>query len=212
MQGVFGRYLDPQGRNNIPLWYILREKKMSEDNKCGFCKVIKDRHNKIYEDDLVFAFAADQPAGAGHVIVIPKEHHLIFEELPDDVAGHIFFIANKISIAVFESLGAHGTNIIINNGTGAGQQIAHCALHILPRRENDGLDFAWPANEASEDDLGTAELFIKEQTRQVGIFEREQAEPVEMTDKHTEVIEEPKVDDKGSKEENYLVKQLRRMP
>ena len=48
-------------------------------------------------------------------------------------------IANKVGIAVFDSLGVQGTNLIINNGLGAGQKVPHFCLEVYPRQENDGL-------------------------------------------------------------------------
>lgn len=177
-------------------------------SECDICKVIKEKRHKVYEDDLAYAFVAEQPAAAGHVIVVPKEHYPILEQVPPKVAGHLFFIANKIAVSVFESLGAHGTNIIVQNGIPAGQEFAHFMIHIVPRRENDGLNMEWSPLQASDDELGTAELLIKQQTKGVGIFD-ESKKPVEISDAPKEVISETK-DEEGEKKENYLIKQLRR--
>ncbi|MBU0461613.1 MAG: HIT family protein [Nanoarchaeota archaeon] len=182
---------------------------MTESTNCEYCSIIKEKRNKIYEDELVYAFAAEKPATAGHVIIIPKKHHPIFEEVPEKVAGHLFLIANKISVAVFESLGAHGTNIIANNGIAGGQEIPHFSLHVLPRRENDGLHLEWKPKQLSDDEMGTAELLIKENSKKVGIFEEEKRPPMELKEGPKEKIEEKTVE--GKKKENYLVKQLRRI-
>ena len=88
-------------------------------NECDICKIVdnKDSFNVIYEDELCFAMLHEAPGNIGHAIVIPKTHFPIFEEVPDDILERCFLVANRISVAVFETLGAHGTNILVNNGS-----------------------------------------------------------------------------------------------
>ncbi len=124
-------------------------------NKCDICSILenKDVFKLVYEDDLCFAILHESPAALGHTLVIPKEHAPIIEEMGDDLVGHIFNVANKISTAIFESLGAFGTNIIVNNGIDAGQELPHMIINIIPRKENDNLNFEWSPKTASQEDL-----------------------------------------------------------
>lgn len=179
---------------------------------CKHCQAINDpgKGFRIYEDSDVVAVLEGQPAGYGHVVVMPKEHYPIMEEVPDRLIGKIFSIANKISTAVFESLNAHGTNIVIQNGVAAGQTIAHFALHVIPRRENDGLNFNWQTKQLSEEELSTVELQVKEEAANIGI-EKEAAKPIEVKEEKEEVTAEIEGEG-GKKEESYLIKQLRRIP
>jgi histidine triad (HIT) family protein len=174
--------------------------------ECEFCTLIKGKMNKIYEDDQIFVMHAPKPATFGHVLVLPKKHVMILEQIPDYEVADIFSKVNKISTAVFESLGAHGTNIILQNGVAAGQNHSHLMIHVIPRREGDGIDFTWQPKQLSEEEMSTVELKLKELTKNIGAFEEKPAEPVEM-DKEVEQIKEPE-----GEEENYLIKQLQRIP
>ena len=107
--------------------------------KCEACELIKGEE-KIYEDDKVFAVLAKNPANYGHIWVVPKEHYTIIEQVPDFVMAHIGVVTNKISMALFESMKIQGTNIFIQNGVAAGQNIPHLIVHIIPRFENDGIN------------------------------------------------------------------------
>ena len=46
-----------------------------------------------------------------------------------------------ISNAVLRSLGVQGTNIIVQNGIAAGQKAQHFMVHVIPRKERDGIKF-----------------------------------------------------------------------
>jgi len=116
--------------------------------------------------------------------------------------AHLSKITNKISIAVFEALQAKGTNILIQNGITAGQKTNHFMIHIIPRKENDGLDFQWQPKQLNQEQMSTIELNLKEATKGIGDFEKEEKKPVRL-DKKIEKID---------KEENYLIKQLNRIP
>lgn len=174
--------------------------------ECEFCSLIKKKSNKIYEDEHIFVMHAPKPATFGHVLVLPKNHAMIIEQIPDYEVTEIFEKINKISTAVFESIGAHGTNIILQNGVAAGQSHSHLMIHVIPRRENDGIDFTWQPKQMSEEEMSTIELKLKEAAKNIGVFEQKPEKPIEM-DKEVEQIKEPEGD-----EENYLIKQLERIP
>lgn len=154
----------------------------------------------LFEDEKVFAMMSPEPAAAGHVLVMPKAHAPIFEAVPDFVAGDLFKVANKIGVAVFEGLGAQGTNVLVQNGPPAGQRHNHAMLHVIPRFENDSVQLGWQTKPASEEELVSLESKIKDETKNVGLFEREKPKPVEM-EKLKEVAKE-----------DYRMKQFRRIP
>lgn len=134
---------------------------MSEE--CDICKIIdnKSSFSVIYEDELCFAMLHEAPGNLGHALVIPKDHFPILEEVPDNILERCFLVANRISVAVFESLGAHGTNILVNNGPNAGQEQPHFMINIIPRYENDGINLDWEMKQAKKEDLDmTNDLII----------------------------------------------------
>ncbi|MEM3154860.1 MAG: HIT family protein [Candidatus Woesearchaeota archaeon] len=167
---------------------------------CIFCQLMAKKINLLFEDDKLFAMLSPEPVAPGHVVILPKEHAPIIEAVPDFIVGDMFKTANKIGIAVFEVLGAHGTNIIVQNGQPAGQKHNHTMLSVIPRFENDNLQIGWQPKPADEGELSKLEGIIKEETKNVGLFEREKPKPIE--------VEKPKEMTK----EDYRTKQLRRIP
>lgn len=171
---------------------------------CTICDLVKARQGVLFEDEHVAVLLAPKPATAGHVLLVPKQHAAILEQVPDPVIGKLFDKANKVSIAVFETLGAEGTNIIANNGIAAGQTVNHFVLNVLPRRENDGLGFAWQPKQLSEEEMSTIELKLRDEAKNICVFEHEK--PQTREEKKAEEIAEE------HEEENYLLKQLKRLP
>ncbi len=172
-------------------------------SECEICAAIKAKKGKLYEDEKVFAFLATKPCTTGHVILASKEHWPILEQIPDYIVAELFSKANKISMACFETIGAEGTNILIQNGVAAGQKHAHAIIHIIPRREGDKLNLNWKTKQLSEEEMGTIELTVKQEASNIGAFETEKPKPVEI--KGPEKIE-------AGPEEDYLLKQLERLP
>lgn len=172
---------------------------------CEFCELMEKGENKVYEDEKVVAMLSTRPASIGHILVMPKEHYPIIEQVPDYIIAHLFQITNKISTAIFEAIRVQGTNIIVTNGVAAGQRYNHFIVNIIPRAPDDGLSFQWKSKQLSEEEMSTVELQVKEKTKNIGGFEKEPEKPVEM-DREAKVISESK------ENENYLLKQLRRIP
>jgi histidine triad (HIT) family protein len=178
---------------------------------CEYCQSVKGASKlvKIYEDKKAIAVLHPLPASPGHIIIFPKNHYQIFEQIPDYEIDYLFNLANKLSIAVFEAVGAKGTNIIINNGVAAGQEDPHLTIHIIPRNEGDGLNFQWQPRQLNEEEMSTVELQVKEGAKNIGTFEKEEKkEPIKIDElkKQSEKIKET------GKGENYLIKQLERIP
>jgi histidine triad (HIT) family protein len=173
---------------------------------CEFCSIVEGNYPYIiYQDKKITAFLAPKPTAPGHIMLIPNDHYPILENVPDFIVGHLFTIANKLSSSVFESLGMQGTNIIVNNGLAAGQKHAHFTVHIVPRRQNDNLMLQWNPKQLKEEEMSTVELKLKEATKNIGQFEGEK-QPAKKIDKKVDKIKEDKEKD------NYLIKQLNRIP
>lgn len=166
---------------------------------CPYCDIIKDIEAvKLYEDDLATAILHKTPVTAGHILLMPKEHFTILEQVPDDIVKHLSFLCNKLVNALIHSLKVEGANILIDNGVAAGQEMPHFAINIIPRRSNDGLSFEWQPRQISENDMNLAEKQLKAHT--------EHREKETKAEKKEEGIKKVKAEG----EENYLIKQLER--
>jgi histidine triad (HIT) family protein len=169
---------------------------------CEYCEIIngKSKAVKVFEDTKVVAILNDRPASAGHILLMPKEHYPIIEQVPDFIISHLFVVANKLSVSAFEGMNATGTNIMVNNGVAAGQNSAHFMIHIIPRRENDGLNLSWQPKQLSQEEFATTELMVNEFTKTIGEFETEKPKPI-VKEKEREIDEE-----------DFIVKALDRIP
>lgn len=172
---------------------------------CPVCDVITSKQGLVYEDTKIAAFLSPSPLSPGHMIVAPKQHYPILEQVPDFVIDEIFIKANKFSIALFESIGAEGTNIIMANGPAAGQVLPHAVWHVIARKQNDGLPLQWQPKKLSDEEMTKAEEKLKAQTGTIGNFQREPQKPIEIKPP----TELPQKTEKG---ESYLIKQLKRIP
>ena len=161
-----------------------------------------------------------KPAVPGHTILFTKKHYPIIEEVPNKTAAHLLVIANKLSTAIFESVACHGTNIIIENGTAAGQMIPHVSVHIIPRNEDDKLNLEWQPKKLSSDDIDIVHAQLLAKTELITLEPEHNEEAHETHDtKHgahdsnsKDVHKEVHNDKKKSYSDNYKYKQLRRIP
>ena len=173
-------------------------------DQCVLCKIIDGEipSKRIYEDDDIISILDFNGANPGHSFVIPKQHFPILEQIPSHLVGKLFNVSNKISSAIFEVLKVQGTNIFVTNGISAGQKVAHFMINVVPRRENDGINLQWQTKQLSEEEMSTIELKLKEEIGSIGVGEAPKKKVKEL---------EP-ITEKVSGGENYLVKQLRRIP
>jgi len=131
------------------------ELKEFQKKQCIFCQIIigKVQSRKVYEDEEVIAILDVNPANPGHILIIPKEHYSIMPQIPDDEIGHIFAVAKALSNSSLRALEVQGSNIIVANGVAAGQRAQHFMVHLIPRKENDNLNFQIPQKTIPEDEL-----------------------------------------------------------
>jgi diadenosine tetraphosphate (Ap4A) HIT family hydrolase len=180
---------------------------------CAYCALAAAKAGLVYEDGALVALMHPRPASPGHMVVLPKEHVPVFELLPSPVAAKLFGLANRLSGVAFEALpGLGGTNMVIQSGPAAGQEVAHAAIQVIPRREGDGLAFEPPRRQLPEEAMtaieeglrSTAESLAKE-PEPVREAPRTDAKPVE---KPAEKKERQPAGD----EHSWVKRQLRRRP
>ena len=131
---------------------------------CIFCKIVnKEIPSKIvFENEKIIAFLDIFPILEGHTIVIPKNHSITIEDIPEKELFELFKVVKKISTHIHEKLKIQGYNILQNNFKAAGQEIDHIHVHIIPRIENDDrFKLKIPRNQASQEDLDKILNLIK---------------------------------------------------
>ncbi|MFH1637963.1 MAG: HIT family protein [Candidatus Woesearchaeota archaeon] len=135
-----------------------------QGGQCPFCSMAEGKIpvKMVYEDDVCMGVLDINPANAGHVLLFPKAHAQLTTQIEDNDFGHIMKAANKISSALFETLKAEGTNIIVQNGAAAGQTAPHALVHIIPRYSKDGVQVGWQPKKQSEEEMDATLAKIKE--------------------------------------------------
>ena len=100
---------------------------------CLFCKILAGDipSNKVYEDELCYAFRDIAPQAPTHILVVPKAHIESVNGITAEnsaVVAHIFQVIPAIAKA--EGL-EEGYRVVSNCGPNAGQTVFHLHFHIL---------------------------------------------------------------------------------
>ena len=100
---------------------------------------------------LTMAFLDNRPLFKGHVLVIPRAHHVTLADVPADLISPLFGLVRRISAVLPGALGASGSFVAINNVVS--QSVPHAHVHVVPRTKGDGLrGFFWPRGKYADDD------------------------------------------------------------
>lgn len=109
-------------------------------NDCLFCAIAAGEipSNKVYEDEICYAFYDIDPQAPVHFLVIPKEHIASvagINESNSTVVAHIFEVIAKVT----KEQGIESYRVVSNIGEQAGQSVPHLHFHVL-----SGRDMTWP--------------------------------------------------------------------
>lgn len=110
---------------------------------CLFCKIINGEipSEKVYEDDMIYAFRDIAPQAPEHVVIIPKIHISSANEITEEnskYVAHIFETVPKIAKEL--GIDEKGYRIVNNCGEHGGQTVMHLHFHLT-----GGRQFGWPA-------------------------------------------------------------------
>lgn len=116
----------------------VRENKYTDsihmERDCVFCKIVAGKipSYKIYEDADFMAFMDIEAVSPGHLLLIPKKHYRYVWDVPE--FGKYWEVAKKITPAILKALDADRVHYIT-----LGESVPHAHIHIVPRKDNDGL-------------------------------------------------------------------------
>ena len=115
------------------------------DANCVFCKIVAGQlpSFKLTEDDATIAFMDINPVNPGHALAVAKGHWPTVDVIPADVLAAVVRAAQKVAKASMAVLKPAGMNLVQANGPAAGQSVPHLHVHIMPRREADGVSLNW---------------------------------------------------------------------
>jgi histidine triad (HIT) family protein len=114
---------------------------------CIFCKIINNEipAYKVYEDDKCLAFLDINPVTPGHTLLIPKEHYEMMTDTPDELVSYLYLKAKELMIDIKEKLQADFVVLSV-----VGLDVPHLHIHLIPRKNGDGLDNFWPTKQYAE--------------------------------------------------------------
>lgn len=107
------------------------------DPDCIFCKIVAGQipARKVYEDDDLLAFHDIAPWAPIHFMIIPKVHIASLAHTgPEHAAllGRILTLAPTLALEQGCSpYPEGGFRVVINTGTGAGQEVHHLHVHVI---------------------------------------------------------------------------------
>ncbi len=112
-----------------------------KNENCLFCKISRGEipSKKIKESDNFIAILDIYPKAESHTLIIPKKHFVTLLDLPNKLGNELLQFSKEVANDIVEKKKGDGFNIIMNNLPPAGQIIEHAHIHIIPRKENDGL-------------------------------------------------------------------------
>ena len=95
---------------------------------CLFCKIIAGEipSNKVYEDDLCYAFYDINPQAPTHFLVVPKAHIQSVSAVNEESAptvGHIFAVIAKLASQL--GFAEKGYRVVSNIGEQVIRYICH---------------------------------------------------------------------------------------
>ena len=109
---------------------------------CLFCKMVSREiePDVVYEDEDVLAFRDINPQAPVHVLLVPKRHISMLNDLqPSDaeLIGRLYLAAARV--ANQEGVAEAGYRTLFNCNEAGGQVVFHLQLHLL-----GGRTMGWP--------------------------------------------------------------------
>ena len=108
---------------------------------CLFCKIVAGEvpSNKVYEDDLCYAFRDINPQAPTHILVVPKEHIASVDDIDETNSSVVAPIFEVIAKLAREEGLDKGYRVVSNIGEQGQQSVKHLPFHII-----GGRDMTWP--------------------------------------------------------------------
>lgn len=110
---------------------------------CIFCDIIQGKiKGEVLRASNNFVALKDiHPVSPGHLLVIPKKHYGTLLDIPQSLAEELLKFTKDVANDMLNMKQGDGFNIIMNNLAPAGQVVPHAHIHVIPRKEDDGIRF-----------------------------------------------------------------------
>ena len=120
---------------------------MPRREDCIFCKIVAGEipASVVFESESGLAFLDVNPLSDGHLLFVPRDHYERLSEIPPALAAKMAEAIPRLARALLAATKAQAYNLLLNEGTVAGQVVPHVHYHLIPRKSGDGLGYRWNA-------------------------------------------------------------------
>lgn len=96
---------------------------------CLFCRIARGElpAHLVHEDNQVMAFLDLHPIRAGHALVIPRAHHVWFEDLPVPLATRVMEVSQMLARRMKRLYGVERVSMFFT-----GIHVPHAHAHVVP--------------------------------------------------------------------------------
>lgn len=96
---------------------------------CLFCRIAQGElpAHLVHEDDEVMGFLDLHPIRPGHTLVIPKAHHVWFEDIPPPLAARVMEVSQMLSRRMKRLYGVERVAMFFT-----GIHVPHAHAHVVP--------------------------------------------------------------------------------
>lgn len=131
----------------------------------------KTNRQIFYLTHRTFALVNLKPILPGHVLVCPRRVVPRVTDLTPPEASDLFLTVQRVGQMIERVYGASSLNIAIQDGTEAGQSVAHVHTHVIPRKKRDldhrgGTDAIYEMLDGEEGNVGKVQEELKRQKEQ----------------------------------------------
>lgn len=105
---------------------------------CAFCGIASgDVPARVLAGTrLSVSFLDASPLARGHALVIPRAHRRLIQDLGPEECADLFWLVRETASRL-EALSGSAL-VAVHNGPGAGQEVPHEHVHLVPRAAGDG--------------------------------------------------------------------------
>jgi histidine triad (HIT) family protein len=125
---------------------------MNESAACIFCRIVegKEKASFVAQGSDAVAFLDLHPINEGHTLVVPRKHAASIAEVDEVAAVAMWSLARRVAAGLRASgLRCEGVSVLLADGAGAGQDVFHAHLHVVPRWQGDGFRIEFPPHYGS---------------------------------------------------------------
>ena len=99
---------------------------------CLFCRIAQGElpAHVVHEDDEIMAFLDLHPIRPGHALVIPKAHHVWFEDVPAPLAARVMECSQTLARRMKRLFGVERVAMFFT-----GIHVPHAHAHVVPMHE-----------------------------------------------------------------------------